>query len=225
MAREMNPVVLLIGVILYSVLTGFLSGWEMIALFLLTLILPFFFGYNTLKLLWRMKVMLLTALLIFIFGLMSKGVLNAASDTSRFLSLITVSGLFVLNIDLIYLSSSLGGILSVFFGKRGWKISSYLMMSLSIFPIIFSSAGEMLTARRARGGSFFKHPVKNLTEYTVSLMKLLFEKVLSFQDALYSRSFTLSSGRTTYPFTKREWILLALFVLFFTGAVIWKKVI
>ncbi len=224
MAQEVNPLILLSGVLLYSIATGLLSPLEMTALATLTLILPFFFGYNTLKLLWRMKIMLITALLILLFGIMEgKERISAIADTARFLSLITVSAIFVLNADLLSLSSELGNLLSKVIGSLGWKISSYLMMSLSIFPIVFASAREMMDARRARLGSFFSHPVKNLSEYTIALMKLLFEKTLIFQDALYSRSFTVKGERTSYPLSAKDYILLFLFIILFTGVLVWKK--
>ncbi len=224
MAREINPLVLLTGVLLYSIITGLLSPLEMIIFATFTLITPFFFGCNTLKLLWRMKIMLITALLILLFGIMEdKETIIAIADTARFLSLITVSGIFVLNADLLLLSSSLGNVLSLVMGSWGWKISSYLMMSLSIFPIVFTSAREMMDARRARLGSFFTHPVNNLTEYTVALMKLLFEKMLIFQDALYSRSFTIKGERTAYPLSRKDCLLLLLFILLFIGVLVWKR--
>ncbi len=221
-----GPLVLLVGVILYSIASSFLTGWEAPALLFLTIIIPVLSGVNVFSLLWKMKVMLFTAALIFVFAVIEKkDTLTALSDTARFLSLITVASLFVLKTDLLALSSSLGKILSLVFGRTGWRAASYLMLSLSIFPIVFESADEMLRARRSRGGSFFSHPVKNLTEYTVSLMRLLFEKVLIFQDALYSRSFTINGEKTVYPPKRSDYILLFLFVLLFTGVTVWKKVL
>lgn len=221
-----GPPVLLVGVILYSIASSFLTGWEAVIALALTLVIPLLSGVNVFALLWKMKVMLFTAFLIFVFALIEKkGTLTAFADTSRFLSLITVASLFVLKTDLLSLSSSLGKILSIPFGAAGWRASSYLMLSLSFFPIVFESADEMLQARRSRGGSFFSHPVKNLTEYTVSLMRLLFEKVLIFQDALYSRSFTINGEKTVSPPERSDCILLFIFVLFFTGVIVWKKVL
>ena len=226
MDLKTNPLILLIGVILYSIASSFLTEGEVVALFALTLILPLIMGVNVFSLLWKMKVMLFTAVLILLFGFIGgKDTLTALSDTMRFLSLITVAALFVLKADLLELSSVLGKVLSSFLGKTGWKISSYIMLSLSIFPIVFESADEMLTARRSRGGSFFSHPVRNLTEYTVSLMRLLFEKILIFQDALYSRSFTIKGEKTVCPPKGRDYLILSLFVLLFTGVTVWKKVL
>lgn len=221
-----GPLVLLLGVILYSIASSFLAGWETLVMLALTIIIPLLSGVNIFSVLWRMKVMLFTAALIFVFAVVEKkDTLTAFCDTARFLSLITVASLFVLKTDLLALSSSLGKVLSLVFGRAGWRAASYLMLSLSFFPIVFESADEMLQARRSRGGSFFSHPVKNLTEYTVSLMRLLFEKVLIFQDALYSRSFTINGEKTVCPPKRSDYILLFLFSLLFTGVIVWKKVL
>lgn len=226
MDMKPNPLVLLVGVILYSIALSFLTGWETVIVLFLTIVISLLSGVNVFDVLWKMKVMLLTAVLIFVFTFVGKkGALTAFSDTARFLSLITVASLFVLKTDLLALSSSLGKVLSIFSGRTGWRASSYLMLSLSIFPIVFESADEMLRARKSRRGSFFSHPVRNLTEYTVSLMRLLFGKVLILQDALYSRSFTINGEKTVYPPKARDYLLLSLFVLLFTGVTIWKKVL
>ena len=226
MDRDLNPLILLIGVLLYSIASSFLCGIETVVLLVLTLLVPFFFRTNTIHLLWRMKVMLFTALLILAFGIIEKREpISVVADVCRFLSLITVASLFVLKADLLTLSSTLGSILSKVFGKDGWKVSSYLSLSLTVFPLVFESGTEMLIARKARGGSFFSHPVRNLTEYTVSLMTVLFDKVLVFQDALYSRSFTTAGEKTAYPLTRRDITMLVFFVLMFLGVVIWKKIL
>ncbi len=226
MDRDLNPLVLLVGVLLYSIASSLFSGMETVVLLALTLLVPLFFRTNALKLLWRMKVMLLTALLILAFGIIEKrDALSVTGDVCRFLSLITVAAVFVLKADLLTLSSTLGSILSLVFGKGGWKASSYLTLTLSVFPLVFESATEMLCARRSRGGNFFAHPVRNLTEYTVSLMTILFGKIIAFQDALYSRSFTTAGEKTVYPLTVRDAALLISFALIFSGVVVWKKIL
>lgn len=223
---DIDPVVLFLGILLLSISSTLISGWETVLLLVLTLTLPLLFHLNTFKMLWRMKVMLFTAFLIALFGVIGdKDYLMIIADVSRFLALITVSALFVTKADLIRLSSSMSRLLSFLPFSLGWKISSYVMLSLSIFPIVFSSGREMLTARKARLGSFFSHPVANLTGYTVSLMKLLLRKTVNYQDALYSRSFTIRGEKTTYPLSKRDVLLLILFVLLFSGIVIWKKIL
>ncbi len=221
---EINPLVLFLGILAASIASTFLSGWELVSFLILSLFIPLIFGFNTFRMLWRMKIMLLTAALIALFGVAAeKEAMTVIGEVSRFLALITLSGMFVIKADLIRLSSSLGRLLSFLPYSIGWKLSSYLMLSLSIFPIVFESGNEMLIARKARLGSFFSHPVLNLTRYTVSLMRLLLRKMEIYQDALYSRAFSIKGEKTTYPLTKKDIFLLLLFFLLFIGIVIWKK--
>lgn len=221
---EINPLVLFLGILAASIASTFLSGWELVSFLILSLFIPLIFGFNTFRMLWRMKIMLLTAALIALFGVAAeKDAMTVIGEVSRFLALITLSGMFVIKADLIRLSSSLGRLLSFLPYSIGWKLSSYLMLSLSIFPIVFESGNEMLIARKARLGSFFSHPVSNLTRYTVSLMRLLLRKMEIYQDALYSRAFSIKGEKTTYPLTKKDICLLFLFFLLFIGIVIWKK--
>lgn len=223
---KVNPLVLLLGILLFSFSSSWFKPEELCVIFFITLVFPYFWGINSLLLMWRMKVMLFTALLIFIFGLIEeRSTITTIGETVRFLTLIELSAIFVLKADLIALSSTLGGLLSVFLKKTGWRIASAIMLSLSIFPLVFSSAEEMLESRRSRLGSFFSHPIKNLTEYTISLISLLLYKTVAFQDALYSRSYSTTKKRTQYSLKLSDWLVLILFILLFLGVIIWKKIL
>lgn len=222
---QINPFVSLILLILTSIASSLLSGYEVIFVLLLVLIVPSFFRVNILKIMWSMKVMLITALLIFLFSYFGNGtLLSSLSDCSKFLSIIGLSALYVEKADLMDLSTTMGSILSPLFKERGRKAASSLMMTLALFPIVFSTATEMMNARKARGGSFFHHPVKSITDYVVSMMRLLFQKVVIFQDALYARSWSTGGERTKVKFRKKDWFVLLLSVLLFIGFFLWKKV-
>lgn len=223
---ETDPLVLFLGILLVSGASMLLTGWETVVLLVLSVAVPLLFHINTFRMLWKMKIMLVTAFLIAFFDFLAdKAYILVAEDVSRFLALITLSCIFVTKVDLIRLSSSLSHMLSFLPHSLGWKISSYLMLSLSIFPIVFSSAEEMLRARKARLGSFFSHPVSNLTNYTVSLMKLLLRKIVIYQDALYSRNFSIKGEKTTYSLSKKDITLLIIFFTIFSGIIIWKKIL
>ncbi len=224
MDRKINPIVFFTALILLSIASSFFSAWGKIILFSVSIILPFFVRVNTFKLWWRMRIMLLTALLILLFGFIEKeDPLSIIGRTSLFMALVTLYASFVLSADLLSLSSTLGKVLSVFFSSYGWKFSSYLMLSLSIFPIVFECGTQMLEARRSRCGTFFSHPVKNLSAYTISLITLLFDKTLTLQDALYSRSFSTKEERTVYPLSIKDRLFLILFLSIFIGYMLWKK--
>ncbi len=226
MDRDVNPLVLLLGIILLSIVSSVLSDVELIILLFLTLTLPFFFGINSLKILFKLKIILFTALLIFVFGYIEKReTLSILADTARFLSLVLLSLLFIEKADLIELSTTIGKILSILFGSFGWKLSSSLMMSIVVFPLVFECGDEMILARKSRGYSFMHNPVKGLTEYTVSLMRLLFDKLVAFQDALLSRSFSIKKERTSYPLGRKNILLIVLFISLFIGVIVWKKIL
>ena len=221
-----NPFSTMVALILSSVASSLLNEYEALALLILVTIIPFFFKVNIFKILWSMKVMLITALLIFLFSYFGKGtLLSSLSDTSKFLSVVALSALYIKKSDLIDLSTTMGSILSPIFGKRGRKASSAVMMTLVLFPIIFSTATEMMNARRSRGGSFFRHPISSITDYTLSMMRLLFQKVLIFQDALYSRSWSTGGERTKVVLGKKDWLVIILSAMLFTGLFIWKRVL
>ena len=97
------------------------------------------------------------------------------------------------------------------------------MMTIALFPIIFTTTQEMLDARRSRGGSFLRHPVKSISDYTLSMMRLLFQKVLIFQDALYSRSWSTGGERTKVVLERRDIIYILLSIAIFTGYIVWKR--
>ena len=222
---QINPFTSLVMLISASIASSLLSGYETVAVLLLVLIVPFFFNVNILKVMWSMKVMLITALLIFLFSYFGKGsLLSSISESAKFLSVIGISALYIKKSDLIDLATTMGSILSPLLGKKGRKASSAVMMTLALFPIIFSTATEMMNARKSRGGSFLYHPIKSITEYTVSMMRLLFQKVVIFQDALYSRSWTTGGERTNVVLGKRDWVLMILAFILLIGFVLWKKV-
>lgn len=223
---QINPFASLIALILASIASSLLGDYEALILLLSVTIIPFFFRINILKVMWSMKVMLITALLIFLFSIFGEGTLiSSLGDSGRFLSIVALSALYIQKSDLLDLSTTMGSILSPIFGKNGRKAASAVMMTLALFPIIFSTATEMMNARKARGGSFLRHPIKAITDYVLSMMRLLFQKVLIFQDALYSRSWSTGGERTQIKFEVRDWSLIFLSAVLFIGFILWKRVL
>lgn len=221
---ETNSLVLLLGVILFSFSIVLLSPLERIIVLLLSLFLPFFFGINTFSFLFKMKGVVLTSLLILIFGFIEKKEISETlSSFSLFLSLVIVSFLYILNTDLLLLSSNLGALLYPLFKKRAWRISSSITSTLFLLPLVLTQSSKMLEARKIRGGSFISHPIRNLVEYTVSLMLSLLRKLDDFQTSLSLRSFSFRERRTTYPLKKRDYFLLFIFILSFIAIALWKS--
>ena len=80
--------------------------------------------------------------------------------------------------------------------------------------------GEM---RKSRCDSFFAHPVSSVTDYTVSLMRLLFQKVLIFQDAMYSRGWSEDGERTKFRVGRKDMVFLVCSIVLFVGYLLWIK--
>ncbi|MBQ0072499.1 MAG: hypothetical protein KBS81_11715 [Spirochaetales bacterium] len=215
MARRLNPLSKLLMVLFFSIGVARLYGVASFLVLGMVLVLPLCFGKNLFRTLWKMKVMLLTALLIYVFRLLDEsGQMGALTDTSRFLSAIAAAALYIETTDLTELSAALGTVLGRIIGKPAWRFASGVMLTIALFPIIFQAATEMLAARESRGGSFFSHPVRNLTDYTVSLMRILFQKILIFQDAMYSRAYSPDTERTA-PLYHPQDLVFVLCTLFF----------
>ena len=220
----LNPLVTLFALVLSSIAVSVSPEIVVIGMFTASVIVPFFFGINIPKVLWSMKVMLITALMIFVFALLGeKSIISSLSDTLRFLTLISLSALYIERNDLLEMASTLSSLLSPFFGKGGRRFASSIMMALALFPIIFISAREMMRARKSRCDSFFAHPVSSVTDYTVSLMRLLFQKVLIFQDAMYSRGWSEDGERTKFRVGRKDMVFLVFSIVLFFGYLLWIK--
>ncbi|MGN1164016.1 MAG: hypothetical protein ACI4S4_04315 [Candidatus Ornithospirochaeta sp.] len=221
---SLNPLVTLFALVLSSIAVSVSPDAVVIGIFITIITVPFFFGINIPKVLWSMKVMLITALMIFVFSIMAENTLSSSlSDTLKFLTLISLSALYIEKSDLLEMASSLSCILSPAFGKKGRRFASSVMMALALFPIIFISAREMMRARKSRNDSFLAHPVSSVTDYTVSLMRLLFQKVVIFQDAMYSRGWSEDGERTAPLIKRRDRIFSALSLILFLGYFLWIK--
>lgn len=197
MVGRLNPFIKLLVVMLFSIAVSRMQGCFPLLILGVVLFVPLLFHKNLFKTLWKMKVMLITAFLIYLFRLLNEGdQLQALSATARFLSTIAAAALYIATTDLTELSAAIGTLFGRIIGKAAWRFASGVMMTIALFPIIFQAATEMLDARKARGGSFLAHPIDNLTDYTISLMRLLFQKILIFQDAMYARAYTEEAERT-----------------------------
>ena len=194
------PAFKLLYLILLSILISTAGEYEIYIYTFLLLFLGFLSRINLLKALFSMPAMLVIALFIALTEWIDKkDIALTLSETTSFLTLLLLAILFMSTTDITELSSSLGHYLQPIFGKRAWRLSSSIMLTLAMIPIIFTSASTMLQARRSRGGRFFQHTLRNLTGYTISLLLLLFKKTEIFEDALLSRSFSDIAARRTKP--------------------------
>lgn len=160
------------------------------------------------------------AALIAVTEYLNSDIMQAASATVRFLSLFALAIIFTASTDTVLLSASLGNALSRVAGKKAYALSSDVMLVFALLPDIFLSSSEMLTARRARGGSFTAHPFRNLTEYTVSFLSRLFERAEIFASALEARYYDREARREAPAYRRSDAVLLSL-LLPITGGLLW----
>ena len=126
----------------------------------------------------------------------------------RLMLLLAFSFLFIEVADSTELSSALGKMLSPIIGKKAWVLSSMIMVTLSMLPMIIDSAKEMFHARQSRNQNFLAHPIKSLSDYSISLMRLLFKRSEEYYDALLCRGFKEDQERIAPPISAVDTITL-----------------
>ncbi len=221
---RMNPLSKLIALIILSVLASLTESLIPVAIFFLLLnLIALSASIPLIKRLLSASSIMLLALLILITGYLSSSDAQSAwAEALRFISLFSLAIIFTGSTDMIDLSSSLGKALRPIAGRKAYALSSNVMLVFALLPDIFASAEEMLNARRARGGRFIAHPVRNISEYTVSLMKRLIARSFAFSEALDARAYSSERERSAPAFTFKDGMLIAAIAL--SGA-IWINMI
>lgn len=152
----------------------------------------------------------LLVLAIFIFAtdyITSKDLFLSFYSALRFFFLILSSSLFLDSTSAEDASSSIGRLLSPVLKEKAWIFSSYIMLTLWMLPLIFSTSSRMKDARACRQGRFLSHPVKNIGEYTYALLAELFYKLKVMDMSLSSRMYDEKAERISLPFRKRDAIV------------------
>ncbi len=207
--RRMNPAVKFIILIMLSITVTGAEGYEIEAGFALVAILAATSRINILRELYKAKALLLLSLLIAITEYWSCSSIKGSIDEAvKYLTLISLALLLSATTDTSDMAASISGMLSPFAGRYASRFGSDVMLTLAIIPMIASSASEMINARRSRCGRFISHPIKNISEYVISLMLLLFKKIDSFSDALEARAFDRDKRRSAPEVHSSDIILL-----------------
>lgn len=212
--RRHNPGVLLFGLISFSILISTASEMMIIPYLPILLITSLIFRVHLISCFKKSPILLMMAVFIAISEIAENGLdIIAFLEALRFLILLGFSLLFLETTDPIELSASIGSILSPVMGKKAWKLSSAVMITIAIIPIVFRSAQEMINARHSRGMRFLRHPIRNLTEYLESLMLLLFKKSENLALALEARGFSPARKRFTEKLSFLDIITLICIIL------------
>ena len=218
--RRMNPAVKLISLIIITILISGASSYEIFIGFAMIMTISFSSRINIIRELFKAKALLLLTVLIIITEYWAtENILSSIEEGVRYLSLISLAMLLSITTDTSDMAASISALLSPIAGRYAFRFGSTVMLTLAIIPMIASSAAEMLDARRSRGGRFMRHPIRNLSEYVISLMLLLFSRIDSFSDALEARAFSRDRRRIS-PEVHYSDIIFILCIAALTAAVL-----
>lgn len=221
---RMNPTFKLVYLLILSILISKSTMYELYGYSILVIILGLIGKISLIKECIKMPMMTFLGIFIGLTEFISSHSISmAVHEGVEFLTILMLAILFMETTDITELSASLGHYLSPIMKKRAWMLSSYIMVTIALLPMIFTCSRTMLDARRSRAGSFLSHPVKNISEYTTSLMLMLFNKARCFEDALYSRAFCPTADRCSDNASYRDIITLICITLVASTIFLLKK--
>lgn len=157
---------------------------------------------------------LLSVLMAITSFLSQRDILHALSYALSFLSMVLSSMLLTDTTMPDDLARSIGGALSKLIGRYAYIFSTLVEITLSMIPIIIDSTAGIFDARRARGASFSSHPLKTVSELSISILSSLLDKAEIYIDALYSRGYDASQIRDRAGYRAVDFIIMALSVIF-----------
>ena len=214
---RLNPAAKLVCLLSYSITVSSAPALAVYPLFLLCLIIA-----AAIRLPWREYIkesifFIVIALMMGVSAFFSEGrLLSALASALSFLSMVLASMLLTDTTMPDELSRSLGSALSHVMGKYAYILS----------PVIIDSTICMYEARKARGASFFRHPLKSISELSESILTDLIDKAEMYTDALYSRSYDPEGKRSSAPYRASDVMTICLSITLTTAALLlfrnWK---
>lgn len=170
-------------------------------------------------------VFIILALFIFISDSLTTGtVIPPLISSFRFLMTVLASLLFIDCTQIGDLAQSLSWLLRPVFGSRAASFASTIQLTLSMIPMIFDNASQIAEARKARGASFIRHPLRSSQELALGLVSGLLESVDERADALLSRSYNPANNTWAPPFSWRDALGLVI-CLIPLGGFLWTRMV
>lgn len=154
--------------------------------------------------------------------LATSSALLAAVATLRFLSIVIASLILTDTTTADDVARGTGALLYPFLRSYAWRLASLVELTISMLPVITDTLLEINEGRKARGGSFLRHPIRSLTELSVSMLARLFSYVDEYADALSARGYDSSARRYTPPLNKADAFLILVMVLII-GGYLWTR--
>ena len=95
------------------------------------------------------------------------------------------------------------------FGKKVVReVASITELTLMMIPLFLDTAQTILSARKARGERFTRHPIRSLASFTDSLLSRMFLDIERLEDALVSRQYAPENQAAIQPVSLYQVLLL-----------------
>lgn len=216
---RLNPNTKLVALLSYSIVISSCGPLETILLSLVPISIALGIRLPFREYIKESLFFILLSVLMAITSFLSQGdILHAFSYALSFLSMVLSSMLLTDTTMPDDLARSIGGALSKLIGRYAYIFSTLVEITLSMIPIIIDSTAGIFDARRARGASFSSHPLKTVSELSISILSSLLDKAEIYIDALYSRGYDASQirDRAGYRAGYRavDFIIMAVSVIF-----------
>ena len=212
---RLNPNTKLVALLSYSIVISSCGPLETILLSLVPISIALGIRLPFREYIKESLFFILLSVLMAITSFLSQGdILHAFSYALSFLSMVLSSMLLTDTTMSDDLARSIGGALSKLIGRYAYIFSTLVEITLSMIPIIIDSTAGIFDARRARGASFFSHPLKTVSELSISILSSLLDKAEIYIDALYSRGYDASQIRDRAGYRAVDFIIMAVSVIF-----------
>ncbi len=222
--NRLNPTIKLLLLIMLTVLISSAGDIELLALTLFIITATAISKLNIIREVMKARMLLFLAFIIVATEYMStKDITEAMLEGLRYIDLIAIALTLSITTDINDMAASLSGFIHPFTDKYAYRFASSVMLTLALIPMIAESASEMMDARRARCGSFFSHPIRNTSEYVVSLMLIILRRLDAFGDALEARLFDRDRKRGTVEVKASDMISLIIGIAICIALLIARK--
>ncbi|MBN2859063.1 MAG: hypothetical protein JXK93_02225 [Sphaerochaetaceae bacterium] len=100
-------------------------------------------------------------------------------------------------------------LLFVPFGKKVVReVAAITELTLMMIPLFLDTAQTILSARKARGEQFTRHPIRSLASFTDSLLNRMFLDIERLEDALVSRQYSPENQVAVQPILLSQVLIL-----------------
>ena len=220
---RLNPNTKLVALLSYSIVISSCGPLETILLSLVPISIALGIRLPFREYIKESLFFILLSVLMAITSFLSQGdILHAFSYALSFLSMVLSSMLLTDTTMPDDLARSIGGALSKLIGRYAYIFSTLVEITLSMIPIIIDSTAGIFDARRARGASFFSHPLKTVSELSIAILSSLLDKAEIYIDALYSRGYDASQIRDRAGYRAVDFIIMAVSVIFLSLKMIFE---